>query len=67
VVSERLNDDSTVSRDQENESSLLQSDRSITSEEHVAWSKHTLTVKNFNFLKIQLWAIKAPIPTKKKR
>jgi hypothetical protein len=34
LVSEHLNNESAVSQDQENESSLLQFDKSITSEEH---------------------------------
>jgi hypothetical protein len=31
----------------------------------VTWSKYTKTLKNFSFLKIQLWETEAPIPTKK--
>jgi hypothetical protein len=34
LVSENLNDESAVSQDEENESSLLQFNQSITSEEH---------------------------------
>jgi hypothetical protein len=47
IVSKNLNDDPGVSRDQKNESSLLQFDRAITSDEHVTWSKYTQTVMNW--------------------